>query len=63
MCDFADLLRDAVQAEAARIAAVAQRVIQQSDELGRRNSEEITPGSDDAARVDQPGDRAGHQHL
>ncbi len=44
---FADLLRDAVQAEAARIAAVAQRVIQQSDELGRRNNEEITPGSDD----------------
>ena len=44
---FADLLRDAVQAEAARTAAVAQRVIQQSDELGRRNNEEITPGSDD----------------
>ena len=44
---FADLLRDGVQAEAARTAAVAQRVIQQSDELGRRNNEEITPGSDD----------------
>ena len=44
---FADLLRDAVQAEAARTAAVAQRVIQESDALGRRNSEEIAPGSDD----------------
>ena len=44
---FADLLRDGVQAEAARTAAVAQRVIQQSDALGRRNNEEIAPGSDD----------------
>jgi signal transduction histidine kinase len=44
---FADLLRDAVRAEAARTAAVAQRVIQESDELGRRNNEEISPGSDD----------------
>jgi signal transduction histidine kinase len=44
---FADLLRDAVQAEAARTAAVAQRVIQESDALWRRNSEEIAPGSDD----------------
>jgi signal transduction histidine kinase len=44
---FADLLRGAVQAEAARIAAVAQRVIQESDELGRRNNEEITPDADD----------------
>jgi signal transduction histidine kinase len=43
---FADLLRDAVQAEAARTAAVAQRVIQESDALWRRNSE-IAPGSDD----------------
>jgi signal transduction histidine kinase len=44
---FADLLRDAVQAEAARTAAVAQRVIQESDALWRRNSDEIAPGSDD----------------
>jgi signal transduction histidine kinase len=44
---FADLLRDAVQAEAARTAAVAQRVIQESDALWRRNSQEIAPGSDD----------------
>ena len=44
---FAVLLRDAVQAEAARTAAVAQRVIQESDAMWRRNSEEIAPGSDD----------------
>jgi signal transduction histidine kinase len=43
---FADLLRDAVQAEAARTAAVAQRVIQESDALWRRNSE-IAPDRDD----------------
>ncbi len=44
---FADLLRDAVRSDAARTAAVAQRVIQESDALWRRNSEEIAPGSDD----------------
>ena len=44
---FADLLRDAVQAEAARTAAVAQRVIQKSDSSWRQNTEDIAPGSDD----------------
>jgi signal transduction histidine kinase len=44
---FADLLRDAVQAEAARTAAVAQRVIQEWDAGWRRNTEGISPGDDD----------------
>ena len=44
---FADLLRDAVQSEAARTAAVAQRVIQQSEATWRRSANGIEPGSDD----------------
>jgi signal transduction histidine kinase len=44
---FADLLRDAVQAEAAHTASVAQRVIQTSDSSSRRNTDDIAPGSDD----------------
>jgi signal transduction histidine kinase len=44
---FADLLRDAVQDEAARTTAVAQRIIQQSDALWRREASEIEFGSDD----------------
>jgi signal transduction histidine kinase len=44
---FIELLGDAVQAEATRTAAVAQRVIQESNALWRRNATEIAPPSDD----------------
>ncbi len=44
---FADLLRDDIQAEAARTAAVAQRVIEESDALLRRGAEGVGPLNDD----------------
>ena len=44
---FADLLRDAVQAEAVRTTAVARRVIQEWNALGRGSSDEIGRGRDD----------------
>ena len=44
---FADLLRGDVQAEAARTAAVAQRVIEESDALLRRTADGLAPVSDD----------------
>ena len=44
---FADLLRNDVQAEAARTAAVAQRVIEESDALQRRSANRLAPVSDD----------------
>jgi signal transduction histidine kinase len=44
---FADLLRDAIRAEAARTAAVAQRVIQESDALWRRGADAPAPINDD----------------
>jgi signal transduction histidine kinase len=44
---FADLLRNDIQSEAARTAAVAQRVIQESDAFLRRGAEGAGPLSDD----------------
>jgi signal transduction histidine kinase len=44
---FADLLRNDIQAEAARTAAVAQRVIEESDALLRRGAEGVGPVNDD----------------
>ncbi|HET7221301.1 MAG TPA: HAMP domain-containing sensor histidine kinase [Vicinamibacterales bacterium] len=44
---FADLLRNDIQAEAARTAAVAQRVIEESDALLRRGAEGVDPVDDD----------------
>jgi signal transduction histidine kinase len=44
---FADLLRNGIQAEAVRTAAVAQRVIEESDALLRRGAEGVGPLSDD----------------
>jgi signal transduction histidine kinase len=44
---FADLLLTDIQAEAARTAAVAQRVIQESDAMIRRGAEGAEPLSDD----------------
>jgi signal transduction histidine kinase len=44
---FASQLRDDVQAEAARTAAVAQRVIEQADALLRGSVEGLRPESDD----------------
>jgi HAMP domain-containing protein len=44
---FADLLRTGIQAEAARTAAVAQRVIEESDALLRRGAEGVGPVNDD----------------
>ena len=44
---FADLLRDAVQADAVRTTAVARRVIQEWNALGRGSSDEIGHGRDD----------------
>ena len=48
---FADLLRDAVQSEAVRTTAVARRVIQEWNALGRGTTEEIGPGRDDNVLV------------
>jgi signal transduction histidine kinase len=44
---FADLLRNDIQSEAARTAAVAQRVIEESDALLRRGAEGPDPVNDD----------------
>jgi signal transduction histidine kinase len=44
---FADLLRNDIQSEAARTAAVAQRVIEESDALLRRGAEGADPVNDD----------------
>jgi signal transduction histidine kinase/MFS family permease len=44
---FAGLLRANVEAEAARSASVAQRVIEESQELQRRSGEALPPASDD----------------
>ena len=44
---FADLLRGDVEAEAARTAAVAQRVIEESDALLRRGTDGVEPPNDD----------------
>jgi signal transduction histidine kinase len=44
---FADLLRNDIQAEAARTASVAQRVIEESDALLRRGAEGVGPVNDD----------------
>jgi signal transduction histidine kinase len=44
---FADLIRNDIQAEAARTAAVAQRVIEESDALLRRGAEGVDPVNDD----------------
>jgi signal transduction histidine kinase len=44
---FADLLRNDIRAEAARTAAVAQRVIEESDALLRRGAEGVGPLNDD----------------
>jgi signal transduction histidine kinase len=44
---FADLLRNDIQAEAARTAAVAERVIEESDALLRRGAEGVGPITDD----------------
>jgi signal transduction histidine kinase len=44
---FADLLRNDIQAEAARTASVAQRVIQESDAFFRRGAEGASPLNDD----------------
>jgi signal transduction histidine kinase len=44
---FADLLRNDIQAEAARTAAVAQRVIEESDALLRRGADGVDPVNDD----------------
>ncbi|HXW04893.1 MAG TPA: HAMP domain-containing sensor histidine kinase [Vicinamibacterales bacterium] len=44
---FADLLRDAIREEAGRTAAVAQRVIQESDALWRRGADAPAPINDD----------------
>ena len=44
---FAGLLRANVEAEAARSASVAQRVIEESQELQRRGGERLPPASDD----------------
>jgi signal transduction histidine kinase len=44
---FAELLRDAIRAEAGRTATVAQRVIQESDALWRRAGDTPAPINDD----------------
>ena len=44
---FADLLRNDIQSEAARTAAVAQRVIEESDALLRRGADGVDPVNDD----------------
>jgi hypothetical protein len=44
---FAGLLRNDIQAEAARTASVAQRVIEESDALLRRGAEGVDPVNDD----------------
>ncbi|MDQ3440926.1 MAG: HAMP domain-containing histidine kinase [Planctomycetota bacterium] len=44
---FASLLLRSIEADAARTAAVAQRVIGESDDLQRSNSNVFAPGSDD----------------
>ena len=44
---FANLLFDGIEGEAARTAAVAQRVIEESDALLRRGSDAIAPFGDD----------------
>jgi signal transduction histidine kinase len=44
---FAELLRDAIRAEASRTATVAQRVIQESDALWRRAGDAPAPINDD----------------
>ena len=44
---FADLLRTGIQAEAVRTAAVAQRVIEESDALLRRGAEGVGPVNDE----------------
>ncbi|CAN5509691.1 hypothetical protein BH23ACI1_BH23ACI1_04540 [soil metagenome] len=44
---FANLLRADIEAEAARIAAVAQRVIEESDALVRLTADGVAPLSDD----------------
>jgi signal transduction histidine kinase len=44
---FADLLRNDIQAEAARTAVVAKRVIEESDALLRRGAEGVGPLNDD----------------
>jgi signal transduction histidine kinase len=44
---FAGLLLDDIRAEASRTAAVAQRVIEESDALLRRGAEGLTPFGDD----------------
>ncbi len=44
---FHDLLLTGVEAEAARTAAVARRVIEESDVLSRRNADGVDPLSDD----------------
>ncbi len=50
---FAGLLRADVEAEAARSASVAQRVIEESQELLRRGGESLPP----AGHADEPGQR------
>ena len=61
---FADLLRNDIQAEAARTASVAQRVIEESDALMRRDvTEGGDPVNDDVMVWIQPGDRSGREHL
>ena len=44
---FAELLRNDIEAEAARTASVAQRVIEESDALLRRGAEGVGPVNDD----------------
>ena len=51
------------QAEAARTAAVAQRVIEQSDALLRRGAEGVDAGRRRRDGLDQPVDQPGRQRL